>query len=140
MELLRYAPELRDPAEYFNEVPAAKPQKEMVDLAVQLIAKKSGGFDPTKFEDHYGTALKELVEEKVKGHTIVAKEVERPKGGNVVNLHGSSEEEHRGRDAGESEDFAWREEEGVKRKWQTTEVGPGAEEPDPTQDSERYSL
>src|SRR6516225_11197752 len=41
MELLRYANELREPAEYFDEVPTAKPQKDMVDLAVQLIEKKS---------------------------------------------------------------------------------------------------
>jgi DNA end-binding protein Ku len=64
MELLRYAGELREPAEYFDEVPSAKPQKDMVDLAVQLIEKKSGTFDPTKFEDHYGTARKELVQER----------------------------------------------------------------------------
>ena len=86
MELLRYANDLREPAEYFDEVPAAKPQKDMVDLAVQLIEKKSGAFDATKFEDHYGTALKELVHEKMKGRTVVAKEVDRPSGGNVVDL------------------------------------------------------
>ena len=45
MELLRYADELRHPTAYFDEVPEAKPQKEMVDLAVQLIDKKSGPFD-----------------------------------------------------------------------------------------------
>jgi DNA end-binding protein Ku len=39
MELLRYANELREPAEYFDEVPTAKPQKDMVDLAVQLMEK-----------------------------------------------------------------------------------------------------
>jgi DNA end-binding protein Ku len=86
MELLRYAEELREPAEYFDDVPTVKPQKVMIDLAVQLIEKKSGAFDPTKFEDHYGTALKELVQEKVKGHTVVAREVERLAGGNVVDL------------------------------------------------------
>jgi DNA end-binding protein Ku len=41
MEILRYPDELRDPAEYFGEVPTAKPQKEMIDLAVQLTDKKS---------------------------------------------------------------------------------------------------
>jgi DNA end-binding protein Ku len=86
MELLRYAGELRDPAEYFDEVPTAKPQRDMVDLAVQLIQKKAGAFDPSKFEDHYGTALKELVQGKLKGQTIVAREAERPAGGNVINL------------------------------------------------------
>src|SRR6516162_8954494 len=78
MELLRYVNELREPAEYFDEVPTAKPQKDMVDLGVQLIEKKSGQFDATKFKGHYGTALKELVHGKMKGHTIVAKETERP--------------------------------------------------------------
>lgn len=86
MELLRYADELRAPAEYFDDVPTAKPQKDMVDLAVQLVEKKSAPFDATKFEDHYGTALKELVQEKLKGHKVVAKEAERPSGGNVVDL------------------------------------------------------
>jgi DNA end-binding protein Ku len=86
MEILRYTNELREPAEYFDEVPTAKPQKDMVDLAVQLIDKESGPFDATKFEDHYGTALKELVQEKLKGHKFVAKETERPSGSNVVDL------------------------------------------------------
>ena len=35
---------------------------------------------------HYGTALKELVQEKMKGHKVVAKEAERPSGGNIVDL------------------------------------------------------
>jgi DNA end-binding protein Ku len=86
MELLRYADELRAPAEYFDEVPTVKPQKDMVDLAVQLVEKKSAPFDAMKFEDHYGTALKELVQKKMKGHKVVAKETERPSGGNVVDL------------------------------------------------------
>jgi DNA end-binding protein Ku len=46
----------------------------------------SGAFDANKFEDHYATALKGLVQEKLKGHTVVAKEAERPAGGNVVDL------------------------------------------------------
>jgi DNA end-binding protein Ku len=33
MEMLRYADELRDPAEYFDEAPTAKSQKDVVDLA-----------------------------------------------------------------------------------------------------------
>jgi DNA end-binding protein Ku len=86
MEMLRYTDELRNPAGYFDDVPTAKPQKDMVDLAVRFIEEKSGPFDATKFEDHYGTALKELVQEKMKGHTVVAKETERSADGNVINL------------------------------------------------------
>jgi DNA end-binding protein Ku len=86
MEMLRYADELREPAEYYDDLPTAKPDKEMVDLAVQLIEKKSSAFDPKKFQDHYGTALKQLVQEKLKGHKIIAHHEERPHGGNVVDL------------------------------------------------------
>jgi DNA end-binding protein Ku len=86
MEMLRYAEELRKPADFFDEVPGTKPDKEMVDLAVQLIGKKSGAFKPEKFEDHYQTALKALVQDKLKGRKIVAHEQDRPTGGNIVDL------------------------------------------------------
>jgi non-homologous end joining protein Ku len=36
MIMLRYADELRKPAEYLDEVPVGKSQKEMIDLAVRL--------------------------------------------------------------------------------------------------------
>ena len=87
MEMLRYAEELRKPEDFFDEVPPEKPAKEMVDLAVQLITQKSAPFRPEKFEDHYQTALGELVQEKLKGHKIIAApEQPRTKGGNVVDL------------------------------------------------------
>jgi len=87
MEMLRYAEELRDPADYFDEVPALKPDKEMIDLAVQLIGKKAAPFAPEKYVNHYRAALKELVQEKLKGRKIVAPHEEaRPKGANVVDL------------------------------------------------------
>jgi DNA end-binding protein Ku len=86
MEMLRYTEELRNPAEYYDEVPSAKPDKEMVDLAVQLIEKKSQPFDATRYKDHYATALRELVQDKLKGRRIVAAREERPQGSNVVDL------------------------------------------------------
>ena len=87
MEMLRYAEELRDPADYFESVPSVKPDKEMIELAVQLIEKKAAPFDPKKFQDHYTTALRELVQDKLKGHKIIAPQEEaRPKGGNIVDL------------------------------------------------------
>lgn len=87
MAMLRYADELRKPEDFFDEVPTEKPAKEMVDLAVQLITKKSGAFHPEKFENHYQTALKELVQEKLKGKKIISTpEVPRSLGANVVDL------------------------------------------------------
>lgn len=86
MEMLRYADELRRPEDFFDEVPGAKPDREMVDLAVELIGKKSKPFKPEAFEDRYQTALKALIQDKLKGRRIVAHEQERPKGGNIVDL------------------------------------------------------
>lgn len=87
MEMLRYSNELRDTSDYFGEVPKVKPDKEMIELALQLIEKKSGPFNPDKFQDHYATALRDLVQDKLKGHKIVAPhEDARPTGSNVVDL------------------------------------------------------
>ena len=87
MEMLRYADELRDPADFIDEAPDTKPQKEMIDLAVQLISKKTAPFDPVKFKNTYQLRLQELVQAKRKGQKIIAPE-ERPRiaGGNVVDL------------------------------------------------------
>lgn len=86
MEMLRYSPELRKPEDYFDQVPSEKPQKEMVDLAVQLINSKTAAFQPDTFRDHYGEALRQLVSEKMKGQAIIASPEQRSKGGNVVDL------------------------------------------------------
>lgn len=87
MEMLRYAEELRDSADYFEEVPNVKADKEMIDLAVQLIEKKSKPFEPAAFQDHYQEALKALIQDKRKGRKIISPhEDSRPKGTNVVDL------------------------------------------------------
>ena len=86
MTMLRYADELKDAAPFFDEVPTAKPEKEMVDLAVELINRKSGKFKPEEFENHYATALRELVEKKMKGQKIIAPHEEAAPRGKVVDL------------------------------------------------------
>ena len=86
MEMLRYADELKKPAQFFDEVPTGKPDKEMVDLAVELIERKSGKFTPEQFENHYATALRELVNKKMKGQKITAPDEEAPRGAKVIDL------------------------------------------------------
>ena len=51
--LLRYSYEVRQPAEYFEDIPETKITKDMLDLAKHIVQTKSGHFDPGKFEDHY---------------------------------------------------------------------------------------
>jgi DNA end-binding protein Ku len=56
----------------------------MLDLAKHIVNQKSGSFEPEKFEDHYETALIELINQKRAGKPIRPKE--RPRGENVVDL------------------------------------------------------
>jgi DNA end-binding protein Ku len=87
MVMLRYADELRQAEDYFEDIPQGKPEKEMLDLAVELIGRKTAAFDASKFQDHYATALKALIQDKLKGRRIVAHAEEpRTSGGNVVDL------------------------------------------------------
>jgi DNA end-binding protein Ku len=82
--LLRYPYEVRDPAEYFDEIQDVKVTKDMLDLARHIVEQKSGSFEPNKFEDQYETALVDLINQKRAGRPITPKE--RPRGENVVDL------------------------------------------------------
>ena len=82
--LLRYPYEVRSEQEYFDEIQDVKVSKEMLDLARHIVNQKAGRFDPEKFEDHYESALVDLINQKRAGKVIRPKE--RPKGENVVDL------------------------------------------------------
>ena len=82
--LLRYPYEVRDPADYFDDIQEVKVTKDMLDLARHIVEKKSGSFEPDKFEDQYETALVDLINQKRAGKPIAPKE--RPRGDNVVDL------------------------------------------------------
>ena len=82
--LLRYPYEVRNSAEYFDDVQDVKITKDMLELAKHIVDQKSGHFDPSKFEDHYEAALQDLLNKKQKGQPI-ARAVPRSTG-NVVNL------------------------------------------------------
>jgi DNA end-binding protein Ku len=82
--LLRYPYEVRDPAEYFDDIEDVKVTKDMLDLARHIVEQKSGSFEPGKFEDQYETALVDLINKKRAGTPITPKE--RPRGENVVDL------------------------------------------------------
>jgi DNA end-binding protein Ku len=82
--LLRYPYEVRDPAEYFDDIQDVKVTKDMLDLARHIVNQKAGRFDPAKFEDHYETALVDLINQKRAGKPITP--TERPRGENVVDL------------------------------------------------------
>jgi DNA end-binding protein Ku len=82
---LRYAYEVREAAGYFEEIPELKLPKEMRELAAHIVDSKSAHFDPKSFEDHYETALVEMLRAKQAGRVVQApKEEAAP--ARVVNL------------------------------------------------------
>jgi DNA end-binding protein Ku len=82
--LLRYPYEVRSESDYFDEIQDVKVTKDMLELAKHIVNQKSGNFKPEKFEDHYETALIDLINQKRAGKPITPKE--RPRGENVVDL------------------------------------------------------
>lgn len=82
---LRSHDEVRQPAEYFDDIPDRKPDPQMIAIAEKIIEQQSGPFDPSEFTDRYEDALRALIEEKKKGKGRIAK-VEEPQDTNVVDL------------------------------------------------------
>ncbi|HEY0053083.1 MAG TPA: Ku protein, partial [Caulobacteraceae bacterium] len=81
---LRAHDEVRDTADFFDDIPEVKADKDMVDIASRIIAQKEGDFDATEFKDRYDDALRDLIEAKTKGRKIV--EADEPETTNVIDL------------------------------------------------------
>jgi DNA end-binding protein Ku len=65
LEILRHANEVKSADRFFEEVPEVKVDKEALALAVELIGRKSGAFEPEKFKDEYTEAVWELINAKL---------------------------------------------------------------------------
>jgi len=90
LETLRYADEVNKAQGYFRDIPDARPDPELLELAETLIEKKTAAFDPREYHDRYVDALKDLIarKRKAKGRKIIEEE-EEPSGrgaSNVVDL------------------------------------------------------
>jgi DNA end-binding protein Ku len=81
---LRYAYELRDSHDYFDEIPDLEVPKDMLELAEHIVASKTADFDPAKFVDRYEEAVVEMLKTKQAGLPAPQpREVHAP---NVINL------------------------------------------------------
>jgi DNA end-binding protein Ku len=67
---LRYSYEVRNAEDYFSDIPDVKIPGEMLKLAEHIVDTKSDDFDPTEFEDHYETAVVELLRQKQSGKAV----------------------------------------------------------------------
>ena len=85
LEVLRHANEIRSAETLFDEIPGVKVDKEALDLAKELITRKSGKFEPQQFKDEYTEAVWELIHAKLENRApeIVTEE---PGGAKVINI------------------------------------------------------
>lgn len=90
LETLHYADEIREAAPLFADIEDDATDDELLEVAGQLIERKSAPFDAENFEDHYDQALRDLIERKRKNRkTPRAKDAKgdsRPEAENVVDL------------------------------------------------------
>ena len=75
---LRYPYEVRDPKDYFEDIPNENVPKDMLELATHIVHSKAGHFKPDKFEDHYEAALRDLIKRKQQGKPIEAPKQREP--------------------------------------------------------------
>jgi DNA end-binding protein Ku len=83
---LRYAYEVRKPEEYFDGIQDIKVPGEMLKLAEHIVDTKKGDFEPAEFEDHYETALVELLRKKQAGFKPPKHKEQAAAPRNVINL------------------------------------------------------
>jgi DNA end-binding protein Ku len=82
---LRYAEELRKPADYFGDIKKVSIDADQLALAKELIERKAAKFAPEKFKDEYEAALRAMVEAKVK-HAPLPQDEPAPKSAKVISL------------------------------------------------------
>jgi DNA end-binding protein Ku len=71
---LRMRDEVVDPVRAFRDVPSAKADSKMIEIATKIVEQLEGAFDPDQFRDRYEHALKDLIRRKEKGERIVTAE------------------------------------------------------------------
>jgi DNA end-binding protein Ku len=102
METLNYADEVRKASTVFKDVPEEKPDTDMIELAEELIKKKSKKFDPAAFHDKYEEALREIID--AKEHHRQIRQIEEPQqGAKVINLMDALRKSVKGGAANENE-------------------------------------
>jgi DNA end-binding protein Ku len=69
---LRTAEEVRD---LDIDIPLPKAEPQMLAIAEKIVEQQAGEFDPAEFVDRYEDALRDLIEEKKKGHVSKSRHV-----------------------------------------------------------------
>ena len=85
LEVLRHANEIRSADVLFDDLPGVRVDKEALDLAKELIERKTGKFEPALFKNEYVEAVSELIQAKLENRApeIVTGE---PGGAKIINI------------------------------------------------------
>ena len=84
LETLHYPDDIKEAGAFFDKIKKVDAASDEIELAQQLIKKKTAPFTPEKFHDRFEDALKELVAARVEGRAPKIEE-EKPTA-KVVNL------------------------------------------------------
>jgi DNA end-binding protein Ku len=82
---LRYGAELRDEKDYFGDIKAEAVDAKQLAMATDLIEHYSGNFELDRYKDDYESALKRLIEAKMKKQPLPLED-KAPKKAKVINL------------------------------------------------------
>lgn len=83
---LNDARDLNSAKPLFEDVQGIKTDPEMVKLAIQLMDRQTGQYDPADSEDRYDTRLRAMIEAKLKGEGIEPEAELAQAGSNVIDL------------------------------------------------------
>jgi DNA end-binding protein Ku len=86
LETMRYENEIKEADEVFSGIGKGKLRSDLVEMAQELIDKRSTSFDPTKFKNHYAEALRELVQTKLKRGKVAVNSGDQPKPAKVIDF------------------------------------------------------
>jgi DNA end-binding protein Ku len=88
LETMRFSHEVRNAAPFFSNVEDEEPDDELLELATDLIERKSAPFEPDRFTDRYTEALGELIAAKAERRkpAEIGEEKAPAGGAEVINL------------------------------------------------------
>jgi DNA end-binding protein Ku len=78
--------DMNNAADIFGAASGEKSDPEMVKLAVQLIDRQTGRYDPADVEDRYETRLRAMIDAKLKGEGVEREEPAAEDRGNVIDI------------------------------------------------------
>jgi DNA end-binding protein Ku len=85
LEILRYPHEVRSAEEFFDKI-EAKPSREAVKIAAELIGREVGPFEPETMPNEYVRAVHELVRAKIEQRAPQVRVTEEPKAAPIINI------------------------------------------------------